>query len=893
MLRTFLLATDMHPTSTPPRYRVRLPALILLASLAGPVLAAPEACKDGACAYLDSGASPDRRAADLVARMTLDEKAAQLGNNAPAIPRLGVPAYQYWNEGLHGVARAGYATVFPQAIGMAATFDEPLMRRIGDVVATEFRAKLRANHVPGSLAATNPGLTVWSPNINIFRDPRWGRGQETYGEDPFLTGRLGAAFIRGLQGADPAFAKTVATAKHFAVHSGPEANRHRENVTPSAHDLEDTYLPAFRMAVMDGKVQSFMCAYNAVNGVPACASQDLLARRLRGAWGFEGFVVSDCGAAADIYRGDALRFARTPEQAVTLAFSAGMDLVCGDYRNRMTTEAGPIVNAVRGGALSEATIDRALTRVFAARIRLGLFAADLPFARIAASDVDTPAHRALALEAARESMVLLKNDGILPLKAGVRTIAVIGPNADSTDALIGNYNGTPSAPVTVLAGIRARFPQARVVYAPGSSLIGDAESPVPGQLFCVDADCATPGLLAQRFASGKPEGTPLAQATDAAAAVAWANEQRNGAMRWTGYIRIDTAGTYRFRYQSETRYRIRIGDRVVVDAWKQADGAQIVPGEIALEGGKRYPISIEADQRGMRGEQRLLWTPPGDNALPALEAARNADVVVFVAGLTASLEGEELGVRIPGFDRGDRTSLDLPAPQEALLKRLHATGKPVVLVLMSGSALSVNWAARNVPAIVQAWYPGGEGGQAVAELLAGAFSPAGRLPVTLYRSADDLPAFNDYAMAGRTYRYFKGEPLYPFGHGLSYTRFDYGGAALTSRTIAAGDSVAVSVTVRNSGAVDSDEVTQLYVSKPGDAAGATLAGFVRTHVKAGQATTVTFPLDARRLSQVDAAGERKVMPGTYRIFVGGGQPDHASGAAQTLVVTGTAYDLPL
>jgi beta-glucosidase len=836
---------------------------------------------------------PAARAAQLVAKMTLEEKAAQLGNDAPAIPRLNIPKYNWWNEGLHGVARAGYATVFPQAVGMAATWDEALMHDVGDVIATEFRAKYLATRAPDGGADWYRGLTVWSPNINIFRDPRWGRGQETYGEDPYLTSRIAINFIHGLQGDDRDSYKTIATAKHFAVHSGPESNRHREDVHPSPHDLEDTYLPAFRATVTEGKVASVMCAYNAVNGIPACASDDLMEQRLRRAWGFKGFVVSDCGAAANIYRDDSLHYTKTPEQAVAASFSAGMDLICGDYRNKMTTEAGPIVNAVRQGELKEAVVDRALVRLFEYRIRLGLLDQNPPqaYAGIKPTDNDTPAHRAVALKSAQEAMVLLKNDGLLPLTKTPKTIAVIGPNADSEDALVGNYNGQPSHPVTVLAGIRARFPDAKVVYAPGTGLVGPAEPPVPDAHLCVDAACRTPGLKAEHFDGPDLAGTAQ-NAVEKNARAAWQEGGHNASARWTGYLKAPRSGDYSLRYLSNAGYRIWIDGKLVVDAWDVTDSPSIEAGKAKLQAGKTVPIRIEAVQRGARGDQKLVWSTPVDGGKEAVDLARRADLVVFVAGLSANLEGEELKLQVPGFAGGDRTSLDLPAPQERLLEQVVGAGKPTVLVLMSGSALSVNWADRHVPAIVQAWYPGGEGGHAVAGLIAGDYSPAGRLPVTFYRGVEGLPAFTDYRMDGRTYRYFKGDVLYPFGHGLSYTTFRYGTPALSAASVAAGSPVNVDVEVANTGKRDGDEVVQLYVAKPGDAANPTLAGFRRVHLKAGERKRVTLALDARALSQVDAAGARKVVPGAYTVYLGGGQPGHGQTVKAALAVTGTVFALP-
>jgi len=843
-------------------------------------------------AAMPAQGTPEQRAAALVAKMTLEEKAAQLGHTAPAIPRLGVPAYNWWNEGLHGVARAGIATVFPQAIGMAASWDTPLMHQVADTIGTEFRAKYAERVAPDGSTDWYRGLTVWSPNINIFRDPRWGRGQETYGEDPYLTGRLGIAFITGLQGNDPNYFKTIATSKHFAVHSGPESNRHREDVHPSAHDLEDTYLPAFRATVTEGKVQSVMCVYNAVDGVPGCANERLMGDYLRRDWGFKGYVVSDCGAAANIYRPDALHYSKTPEEGIALGFKAGMDLICGDYRNNMTTDADTIVKAVKAGQLSQDVIDRSLERLFAARIRLGLFdpAAQMPFSKITAADYDTAEHRALSLRMAQSAMVLLKNQGnLLPLKSAPRTIAVIGPNADSLDALVGNYYGTPSKPVTVLEGIRARYPGAKIVHVQGTGLVGPAEPPVPATALCVDAACTTPGVKAEYFDNPDLTGAPTVTRVETKAATEWRGE-KNGSARWTGTLRAPETGEYRFRFASENGYRVWVGDKLVVDEWGVGDSPSILSGATTLEAGKTYPIRVEGRQRGARGEQWLVWSTPNQGGDTAVAAAKSADLVVFVGGLSARIEGEEMKVKAAGFAGGDRTSLDLPAPQEQLLERVVGTGKPTVLVLMNGSALGVNWADAHVPAIVEAWYPGEAGGEAVAGLLAGDYSPAGRLPVTFYKSADQLPAFGDYSMNGRTYRYFTGAPLYPFGHGLSYTSFRYAAPKLSTARLKAGDPLTVTVNVTNSGAMDSDEVVQLYVSHPG-VAGApvrTLQGFERVHLKRGETRPVTFTLDARRLSVVDAAGERRVDPGKVELWVGGGQPGAGvAGTKASFDVTGS------
>jgi beta-glucosidase len=843
--------------------------------------------------FRDVSRSAEQRAADLVARLTLAEKAAQLKDSAPGIPRLGIPAYAWWSEGLHGVARAGNATVFPQAIGLAATWDAPLVQATADVIATEFRAKYLATRHPDGSSDRYRGLTIWSPNVNIFRDPRWGRGQETFGEDPYLTARLGVAFIRGLQGPDPAHPKTAAVVKHFAVHSGPEADRHRDDIHPSPHDLEDTYLPAFRAATVEAKAEGVMCAYNAIDGVPACASP-LLDGRLRRAWGFKGHIVSDCAAVADIVLPTSHDYVRTPEQAVAAAINAGTDLICLEFGRDKSADPQIIVDAVRQGLLAQAVLDRAVTRLFAVRFRLGLLDGG-GYAGIAKTDFDTPAHRAAALDMARKSMVLLKNDGLLPIKGTPRRIAVIGPNADSVDALVGNYAGTPSDPVTVLAGLRRRYPAAQIDYVEGTGLIGSPMKPVPADALCIDAACTTRGVTVEEFASTTLAGAPVRRATDPAVRFGWGRperRERTTSIRWTGYLTPTTSGPYRFRLDGDGGYRILVDGKTVVDAWDAADPASIADGAVDLGAGRRHRLVVEAIQTGSRGDQSLSWSSSATGGDAAVTAARAADLVVFVGGLTAKLEGEEMRVHAPGFAGGDRTSLDLPAPQQDLLQRVQATGKPLVLVLMNGSALGIGWADAHVPAIVEAWYPGGDGGRAVAELIAGDYSPAGRLPVTFYRDAGQLPPFKSYAMAGRTYRYFTGDPLYRFGHGLSYTRFAYAPPRLDRASIRAGEGAALGVRVTNTGAVAGDEVVQLYCTQATRGAPIrALIGFQRIHLKAGKSRDVRFAIDPRALSVVDPGGRRRIVAGPVDLWVGGGQPaaprERVPGAAARLTIAGT------
>jgi len=846
-----------------------------------------------ASAQAQTQPSAEQRATRLVSQMTLEEKAAQIQHRAPAIKRLGIPGYNYWNEGLHGVARQGEATVFPQAIGMAATWNTRLIHEIADVTATEFRAKYLSKRRPDGSIAGGPGLTVWSPNVNIFRDPRWGRGQETWGEDPYLTTHMGAAFIRGLQGNDPHQPKTIAAVKHYAVHSGPEPDRHQFNVNPSPHDATDTYMPAFHYAVTQAKAQSVMCAYNAIDGIPACANENYMVDILRKDWKFDGHVVSDCAAIADIHMSNKHGYVKTPEEAAALSIKAGTDLFCS-AGNKDTADPAITVNAVKQGLVSEALLDQAVWRLMVARARLGLLdePGKGPYAAITAKDFDTPAHRTLSTRAARESMVLLKNDGLLPFKTAPTRIAVIGPNADSVDSLVGNYNGTPSQPITVYAGIKARFAKSQVTYVEGTGWVGPPLEEVPVAAFCLDAACTQPGLKAEEFKGNKIGGEPVAVRNETGASVAWGiptRVERSSAIRWTGFIRANDTGAHNFRFSSENGYRIWVDDKLVADVWDIAWPTSDT--DIELKSGQVYKIRVEAMQKGTRGDHRLQWSRPSSSDNLALKAAQESDVVVFVAGLTARFEGEAMSVKAPGFNGGDRTTLDLPAPQQKLLERLHATGKPVVLVVMTGSATAVNWADGKLPAIVQAWYPGGEGGQAVAELLAGDFSPAGRLPLTFYKSVDQLPPFADYSMKNRTYRYFTGEPLYPFGYGLSYTSFAYGKPTLSRAAVKAGDGVDVTVDVRNSGSRDSDEVVQLYVSRKADGAPIrSLKSFQRVHLKAGETKKVSFKLDAGALSVVDAKGQRHVPAGVADIWIGGGQPGGvkpAAGSAAKVTVNGS------
>src|SRR5271170_7151112 len=870
----------------------RLSCRILSALFAVSVLVPPHARAQKqpavpATPWTNTALPLDQRVDSLISRMTFEEKVSQMRDHSPAIPRLGVPKYDWWNEGLHGVAFAGYATNFPQVIGMSATWDTALVHKMAQTISTEARAKynqaMRDNDHEMFF-----GLTFWAPNINIFRDPRWGRGQETYGEDPFLTGRMGVAFVSGMQGDDPKYLKVVSTPKHYAVHSGPEPSRHRFNVDVSPHDLEDTYLPAFRATVTEAHAQSVMCAYNAIDGAPACANTMLLKDHLRDAWHFDGYVVSDCAAVADVNTGH--HFAPDMAHAAAVSVKAGTDLECGFGKG----QAFPaLVDAVHQGLISEAEIDTALRRLFTARIDLGKRNAPESYAygRIPFSEVNSAEHRALSLKAARESMVLLKNEKqTLPLKAGVRTIAVVGPTAELVQALQGNYNGPPPSPVYPLNGIEKQFSSAKVLYAQGSSLVEGFAVPIEHtalRLAKGDGD----GLTGEYFNSKDLSGQPVLTRTDRNINFNWDKvvpvdglQRNNYSVRWTGTFTPPAAGDYKigarvnYCYACENfeGFNLYLDDKVILDNHgRTGERGEVREVAVHFDDTKPHAIRLEYFHGTGSAGIDLTWEAPAAVLRDeAVKAAKRADAVVAFVGLSPSLEGEEMPVKLPGFSGGDRTSIELPAVQEQLLEALGAAGKPLIVVLQNGSALAVKWAQQHADAVLEAWYPGEEGGMAIAETLAGVNNPAGRLPLTFYAGDDQLPKFEDYSMKGRTYRYFEGKPLYPFGYGLSYSKFSYSGLKLSATKLNAGQSLDVDVEVKNDSARDGDEVAELYLKFPAspDAPVRALRGLHRVHVAAGQMEHIHFSLDARDLSEVNAQGSRMVGSGEYRVSVGGGQP---------------------
>ncbi|HXS78470.1 MAG TPA: glycoside hydrolase family 3 C-terminal domain-containing protein [Terracidiphilus sp.] len=865
----------------------------------------------------------DKRVDDLVGRLTLEEKVSQLIDRAPAIPRLDIPAYNWWNEGLHGVARSGYATLFPQAIGNAATWDTPLIHSIGEVVSTEARAKYN-----DAIAHDNHdryfGLTIWSPNINIFRDPRWGRGQETYGEDPFLTAHLGTAFVEGIQGTDSStdskYFRAIATPKHYAVHSGPESTRHKADVDPTPHDLWDTYLPAFRATIVDGKADSIMCSYNAVDKVPACANKMLLGDILRGDWHFNGFVTSDCGAIGDFYESYGHHYSPDAAAGSAAGILAGTDTDCG-------TEYRALTEAVHKGLLTEAQLDVSLKRLFTARMKLGMFdpPEQVPFSKIQMKVVNSPEHAALALRAARESIVLLKNENhFLPLDpAKHQTIAVVGPLAGSRVALEGNYNAIPLHPILPIDGIESEFGHEHVLYAQGSAYIANGDLPVPRTMLRAATDSTVDGLEGQYFSRPGFDGPPTMVRIDKEIDFDWAfaNPVEPGdtsnqafAVRWVGALRPPVAETLNFQFRLPICFPCedKLNFAVYLDGKKLQPEAPPSPSATKLPpSGRNYgavqhfaiPFSdtrphelrIEYIQSARITGAGLSfeWTPSQELLQKqAVEAASKADAVIAFVGLTARLEGEEMKVDAKGFSGGDRTDIDLPDVQQQLLEAVAKTGKPVTVVLLNGSALAVNWAQQNARALLEAWYPGQSGGQAIAETLSGKNNPSGRLPVTFYTGVDQLPAFDDYSMANRTYRYFKGKPLYAFGDGLSYTTFAYSGLKLSTNNLKAGSTLTVEADLKNTGSIAGDEVSELYLVPPQSSLSPkqALVGFQRLHLNPGESRHISFQLDPRTLSQVDEKGTRAVTAGEYKLSLGSSQPDGMLGSATAstrFTITGT------
>lgn len=818
----------------------------------------------------------EERASNLISEMTLPEKVSQMRYDAPAIERLGIPEYNWWNECLHGVARAGEATVFPQGIGMGATWNPPLIQDMGIAVSDEARAK-HHKFIKEGKRGIYQGLTFWTPNINIFRDPRWGRGQETYGEDPYLTSRIGVNYIKGLQGDDPKYLKLVATAKHYAVHSGPEKSRHEDNYQVSNRDLYETYLPAFEAAVKEAKVHSVMCAYNRFRDEACCGSNLLLQKILRDDWGFEGYVVSDCWAINDFWEPNRHGLTETPAEAGALAVDRGTDLNCGSVYDPNLKEA------VLKELLDESKLDLALNRLFTARFKLGMFdnEENVKWAQIPYSVVASDEHYALSKKVARESMVLLKNDNnLLPLSKDIGSIAVIGPNANSKQALLGNYHGTPHQFITPLKAIQEKLPNATVNYALGSDI---AEGwpilePIPSSLL---KNGNSEGLKGEYFANRSWKGEPQLVRNDKEVHFIWMPEKPieniendEFSVRWTGQILPEESGQYRIGLKASSGGKLYFNNELQFEFSDDHEPKTRYFDKV-LTKGKAYDIKIEYFNYHTDPQAHLVWAKMNKDLLsPALEAAKKSDIVLLCLGLSPNIEGEEMPILLEGFDKGDRSEISLPKTQITLMKEIQALGKPTVLVLMNGSALAINWADKNIPAILEAWYPGEFGGNAIADVLFGDYNPAGRLPVTFYKSVDDLPDFKSYDMENRTYKYFKGDPLYPFGHGLSFSTFEYSNLVMENK-MALKEDISLKINVTNTGKIDGDEVIQVYISHKNSANESpvrSLVGFKRIHLKANETKTIDFLITPEQYAQLNELGDKVHIAGDISISVGGRQP---------------------
>ena len=865
------------------------------------------ACVSSAAAD-DVHAQADQMATKLVAQLTLQEKLDQLLNVAPEIPRLGIPAYNWWTESLHGALGPVPTTNFPEPIGLAATFDEALVGQVAAAISVEVRALHALGRKTGRLGRIGTGLNTWSPNINIFRDPRWGRGQETYGEDPFLTARLGVAYVQGMQGPNPDLPDVVASPKHFAVHSGPESTRHEANVFVSLHDLEDTYLPAFRAAIVEGRAGSIMCAYNRVNGQPACASDLLLQDRLRNAWNFRGYVVSDCDAVRDI--SEHHKYAPDPVVAAAVALKAGVDNECN---GATLFDAGDLGDrykqAYERGLIGIEDIDRALLRLFSARYRTGDLAglAGRPPLQAYSLPIITPEREALALKSAEKSLVLLKNDGTLPLE-GTERIAVIGPHAQAIRVLRGNYSSQLSSPpISLTDGLRKALPAASIAVVPGAASITDGDTVPVSALVSPDGK---PGLRAdyydadevfpRRYVPASAYFERAKQDTKFKTKPTVTRIEPGVAMRgnefaqlsdyyrvvWSGFLVPPESGSYLLGIRGPTG-ELMFDGKVLVNQRRKPWGTRsdLIP--VSLQKGRRYPIRVTSEAHLLSGIE-LLWQRVSSQPEADFAAAmERAEVIIAAVGLTSDLEGEEMKVELEGFSGGDKTSIDLPADQRKLLEQAHETGKPLVVVLMNGSTLDLSWAKEHAAAIIEAWYPGQAGGLAVANVISGKSNPAGRLPLTFYRSVADLPPFGDYSMRGRTYRYFEGEPVYPFGYGLSYSTFEYGPLNVELVNGAAENGLRVTTTVTNTSRRAGEEVAQLYLDPPefDGAPRVALRSFKRFELQPGERKSIAFELSPRDLSFVTRDGVRQIFPGEHRLTVGSGQPSRSSAQAQSFVFT--------
>ena len=847
----------------------------------------------------------DERAGDLISRLTLEEKTQLMRFDSPAIPRLGINAYNWWNECLHGVARAGQATVFPQAIGMAAMWDTGQMYAIANAVSDEARAKYNSYQQQGKYGIYH-GLTFWTPNINIFRDPRWGRGMETYGEDPFLTAEMAIPFIKGLQGNDPHYLKLVATVKHFAVHSGPESTRHSANIWPSDYDLHETYLPHFERTIKEGGAYSVMCAYQRLRGIPCCGSQ-FLENILRNQWNFQGYIVSDCGAIHDFYRKSAHEAVNTPEEAAAMAVKAGTDLNCG------SVYAQSLLSAVKKGLVSEAEIDRSVKRLILARLKLGEFdpPSIVPYSKIPLSVVDSKENQDIALEAARKSMVLLRNaNHLLPFSKKVNRVAVLGPNANNNEILQGNYNGYSKHEITPFAGIKNKLPNSVVRYEPGCRLADSLPllTTIEPDFLYTDKSLETKGLTGLYYSKSDFAGVIQHSRIDKNIDFVWWNkapfddmDPASFSVRWEGILVPPVSGKYAIGARAFNGFVVYLNNKVLFKGQKSDHSPRCEYEFIDLKAGQKYEIRFDYQQNNSEYSiARLIWDQP-DSQLRnrAVALAKSSDLVVLCMGLSPSLEGEEMKVKVNGFNKGDRFDIRLPGIQTEFISEIIKLRKPTVLVLLNGSAIAINTEAEMIPAILEAWYPGQAGGTAIADVLFGDYNPAGRLPLTFYKSIDQIPAFEEYEMQGKTYRYFDKKPLFEFGYGLSFSEFEY--HLLSAPTdIIAGDSIKIAVQVTNTSKMSGDEVVQLYVNLPDSKMKKpirSLQAFNRIFLKSGETKTIGFKLKPSQFAVPDKNFIPMVEPGRVEISIGGKQPDDESVKAGKVVkhivnVIGDKYFIP-
>jgi len=831
--------------------------------------------------YANENLSVEQRVNDLVAKLTLPQKIKLLQYRSTAIDSNGVkvPAYNWWNECLHGVARAGKATVFPQAIGLAATWDTALIFKVADAISDEARAKFNYFSSKGQRGIYQ-GLNFWTPNINIFRDPRWGRGMETYGEDPFLTGKIAASFVRGLQGNNPNYFKSIATIKHFVVHSGPESSRHRFNANVSDYDFYNTYTPAFKRVVEEAGVYSLMCAYNRFRDKPCCGSDFLLTDLLRKQWGFKGFIVTDCGAVDDFYKKGTHQVVATAEEASAMAIKAGVDLECGDIFNALD-------KAIQKKLITEAELDVALKRLFTARFKLGLFddKSKLPYNQIPYSVVESAANQKLALEAAKKSIVLLKNEkNALPMSKNLKTLAIIGPNADDEETILANYHGFSSHIITPLKGITQKLPHAKILYAKGCAHADGLPTYeiIPASFLFADAGQKSKGLKATYYGNQEFKGEPVLKRIDTQVHFNWIEklpldniDPLGFSVVWEGFIAAPTSGKYTFDVFGSNDAELYLNNKKLLELHNSHEPSHSYA-SIELKKGELQPIKIKYINRGNNRVVNLNWQRPDWNLFEeALAVAKKADAVVLCMGLSPRIEGEEMKIKLDGFDGGDRVKLALPQVQQNLIKNIAALGKPVVLVLLNGSAVAINWEKDNLPAILESFYGGQAAGAAIADVLFGDYNPSGKLPLTFYHSESDLPAFEDYNMQGRTYRYFTGKPLFPFGFGLSYTKFAYSNIAIHKKQVGNNSVYAVEANIKNIGNLDGEEVAQLYIkSKENNtpAYNCSLKSFQRIALNKGETKKLVFNLNETDFYEQLANGQWNDSNRQFEVFVGGGQP---------------------